>query len=105
MYRVTGLDRAASVTEAMSAHRREYLMERTELGAFMFSTCICGTLIYSDGSPFKSLALSRVFDSVLIGTAMAITTFLIIRSPRFTPGFLVSFSACSTKHETRPSVD
>ncbi len=45
MYRVTGLDRAASVTEAMSAHRREYLMERTELGAFMFSTCICGTLL------------------------------------------------------------
>src|SRR5262249_42448923 len=40
-----------------------------------------GTLMYSDESPFKFLHLSAVFKSVLMGTAVAATTFLIIRSP------------------------
>src|SRR5262245_36301508 len=56
-------------------------MEGAELGAFMLSTCICGTLIYSNQSPLKSLALSPVFESSLMGIAMATTAFLVIQSP------------------------
>jgi aquaporin Z len=56
-------------------------MEGTELGVLMLSTCVWGTLTYSDESPFKFLDLSAVSKSVLMGTAVAVTTFLIIRSP------------------------
>jgi aquaporin Z len=56
-------------------------MEGTEIGALMLSTCIWGTLIYSNESPLTSLGLSQAFKSMLMGTAIAITTFLIIRSP------------------------
>jgi aquaporin Z len=80
-FRVTALARSASVADAINAHWKEYLMEGTELGTFMLSTCIFGTLIYNDESPLKALALSEVSDSILMGTAMAITTFMIIRSP------------------------
>jgi aquaporin Z len=80
-YRVTALAPSASVAEAISVHWKEYLMEGTELGAFMLSTCICGTLIYSNRSPLNSLALSAVFESSLMGIAMAATVFLLIQSP------------------------
>jgi len=80
-YQVTALARSASVAEAISAHWREYLMESTELAAFMLSTCVCGTLIYSNQSPLNSLALSPVFESSLMGIAMAATVFLVIQSP------------------------
>jgi aquaporin Z len=56
-------------------------MESTELGALMLCTCIWGTLTYSDESPLRSLSLSAVFNSILMGTAVAATTFIIIRSP------------------------
>jgi aquaporin Z len=56
-------------------------MEGTELGSLMLSTCIVGTLLYSTDSPLNYLELSRGFTSVLVGTAIAVTTFLIIRSP------------------------
>jgi aquaporin Z len=80
-YQVTALARSASVVEAMNAHWKEYLMESAELGVFMLSTCICGTLIYSKQSPLSSLALSPAFESSLMGLAMATTAFLIIQSP------------------------
>ena len=56
-------------------------MEGTELGSLMLSTCIVGTLLYSTDSPLNYLELSRGFTSVLMGTAIAVTTFLIVRSP------------------------
>ena len=56
-------------------------MEGTEIGALTLSTCIWGTLIYGNESPLTSLGLSQTFKSMLMGTAIAITTFLIIRSP------------------------
>src|SRR5262244_244060 len=80
-FRVTALAQSASVAQAINAHWREYLMEGTELGAFMLSTCICGTLIYSNQSPLNSLALSPLFESSLMGIAMAATVFLVIQSP------------------------
>jgi aquaporin Z len=56
-------------------------MESIELGALMLFTCIWGTLTYSDESPLRSLGLSAVSNSTLMGTAVAVTTFIIIRSP------------------------
>jgi aquaporin Z len=56
-------------------------MEGTELSALMLSTCIWGTLTYGDDSPFNPLALSAVSKSILMGIAVAITTFIIIVSP------------------------
>ena len=79
MYPITTLARSASVTEAARLHWKEYLMEGAELAALMLSTCIFGTLTYGDESPFK--LFSSVFKSVLMGTAIAMTTFTIIRSP------------------------
>jgi aquaporin Z len=78
---VTALAPSASIADAVSTHWREYLMEATEIGVLMLSTCICGTLIYADESPIKSLGLAPALKSMLMGTAVAITTFLIIRSP------------------------
>lgn len=56
-------------------------MEGAELGALMLSTCCCGTLLYSGDSPLSSLGLSPALRSILMGVAIAATTFLIIRSP------------------------
>jgi len=78
---VTALARSASIADAIRTHWREYLMEGTEIAALMLSTCIWGTLIYGNESPFKSFGFSQSFKSMLMGTAIAITTFLIIRSP------------------------
>jgi aquaporin Z len=47
----------------------------------MLCTCIWGTLTYSDESPLRSLGLTPVSNSILMGTAVALTTYLIIRSP------------------------
>ena len=55
-------------------------MEGTEIAILMLSTCICGALIYSKDAPLQDLNLSRTSQSMLMGTAIAITTFLIIRS-------------------------
>ncbi len=51
----------------------------------MLSTCIFGTLLYSSDSRSNYLALS--VRSVLMGTAIGMTTFLIIRSPLTIRGF------------------
>jgi aquaporin Z len=80
-YPVTALARSASVIEAASSHWKEYLMESTELGTLTLSTCIWGTLTYGEESPFRSLAPSPLSKSILMGTAVAMTTFMIIRSP------------------------
>src|SRR5215471_4575512 len=78
---ITTLAESASVTDAARAHWKEYLMEGTELGALMLGTCIWGTLTYSDESPLSSLRLSTVSNSILMGAAVAVTTYIIIRSP------------------------
>jgi aquaporin Z len=47
----------------------------------MLSTCIWGTLLYSRESPLKGLDIPGALDSFLMGIAIALTIFLIIRSP------------------------
>jgi aquaporin Z len=78
---MTALSPSASIGEALRRHWREYLMEGAEIAVLMLSTCICGTLLYSRDSPLKGADLSRTLRSILMGAAVAITTFLIIRSP------------------------
>jgi aquaporin Z len=80
-YPVMALAPSASLAEALTAHWRFYLMEGVELGALMLSTCCSGTLLYSADSPLSHLDLSRPLKSMLMGVAIAATTFLIIRSP------------------------
>jgi aquaporin Z len=97
-YRVTALAPSASIAQAVKTHWREYFMEGTEIGVLMLSTCICGTLIYGDESLIKSLGLAPAVKSMLMGAAIAITTFLIIRSPfgrrsgaHFNPAITLTF--------------
>ena len=56
-------------------------MEFAETCALMFCICSFGTLIYSHESPLKHWSLSSAGKSFLMGTAVALTTFLIIHSP------------------------
>src|SRR5215813_15311119 len=77
LFPVTTLAQSASVIEAATLHWKEYVMESMELGALMLCTCIWGTLTYSDESPLRSLGLSAVSNSTLMGTAVAVTTFII----------------------------
>jgi aquaporin Z len=56
-------------------------MEATELFVLMFCICVFGTLFYGDASPLRGFGLSALQAAFLMGTAVASTTFLIIRSP------------------------
>ncbi len=73
-------------------------MEGAELGLLMVSICFVGTLLYSSESPLHYLELSRPMNSSLMGTAVALTTLMIIRSPfgrrsgaHFNPAITLSF--------------
>jgi len=78
---VTALAPSAALADALTVHWREYLMEGSEIGSVMLSTCTFGTLIYGNDSPLKAFALSRGMGSLLMGMAIAMTTFLIACSP------------------------
>jgi aquaporin Z len=80
-YSVTALAPSASMAEALQTHWKEYLMEATELGVLMFCICLFGALLYSSGSPINRFALSASNKAALIGVAVALATYLIIRSP------------------------
>jgi len=80
-YSVTSLAPSASFAEIARAHWREYLMEAVELAVLMFCICLSGALIYSDDSPLRFLSLSLSAKAVLMGLAVAVATYLIIRSP------------------------
>jgi aquaporin Z len=56
-------------------------MEATELAVLMFCICLFGALIYSSASPLHLFALSRTVKGFLMGIAIALSTFAIIRSP------------------------
>lgn len=57
------------------------MMEATELGALMFSICFFATSLYSSTSPLAATALPSFARPFLMGAGVALTTFLIIRSP------------------------
>ncbi len=98
LYPVTALAPSASLAESIEAHWREFLMEGAEIGGLMLSICFFGALLYSSKSPLRYLALSPPANSALMGTAIALTTYMIIRSPfgrrsgaHFNPAITVSF--------------
>jgi predicted DCC family thiol-disulfide oxidoreductase YuxK len=74
-------------------------MEGTEIASLMLSICVFGTLLYSNDSPFTNyFVISRAIRSVLMGIAIAVTTYLIIRFPfgrrsgaYFNPAITVTF--------------
>jgi aquaporin Z len=80
-YPVTALAPSASLAEAVRAHWQEHLMEAAEIGLLMFCVCLAGTVLYSSDSPLQRFPLSAGERSSLMGLAVALTTFLLIRSP------------------------
>ena len=56
-------------------------MEAVELAVLMISICVTGALVYSRASPLRRFSLSMSESALLMGVIVAITTFLIIRSP------------------------
>jgi aquaporin Z len=81
-YPIAALKSSASFAEAVETHWKEYLMEVVEVGVLMISICLSGALLYGAESPLRALlSLSPAENSFLMGATVAITTFLIIRSP------------------------
>jgi aquaporin Z len=102
---VTELPSSASLADACKTHWREYLMEAAELAILMFCICLFGTLIYSRASPLEPFALSRTVKGFLMGIAIAISTFVIIRSPfgrrsgaHFNPAISVAYFYLGRMH-------
>jgi aquaporin Z len=56
-------------------------MEAVELGLLMICICLAGAFVYSEESPLRHLSLSLTAKSFLMGGIVAVSTFLIIRSP------------------------
>ncbi|MFZ0589283.1 MAG: aquaporin, partial [Bryobacteraceae bacterium] len=79
-FAVTVLGPSASFAEALKAHWREYLMESAQIGALMFCICLSATLLYGSESPLRALAIRTSVKPFIMGTAVALSTFLIIRS-------------------------
>ncbi|HTY54441.1 MAG TPA: aquaporin [Candidatus Binataceae bacterium] len=75
------LSPSASLTEALNRHWKEYFMEAAEIAALMLGTCFFGTLVYSSDSPLNYLQIPPAAKPSLMGLGVAMTTFLIIKSP------------------------
>ena len=56
-------------------------MEATELCALMLAICLFATFLYSSASPMAEAALPHLARPFLMGAGVALTTYLIIRSP------------------------
>ena len=66
---------------AFRNHWPEYLMEAAELGAFMVSACVFGTLLGHPGSPVVAAVPDAFARRGLMGVAMGITAVAIVSSP------------------------
>ena len=67
--------------DAFKKHWPEYLMEAAELGIFMFSACMFGTLLAHPSSPIVQSVQNPLVLRILMGVAMGVTAILIIYSP------------------------
>jgi aquaporin Z len=80
-YHITALAPTASFVDALRTHWREYLMEAAELAFFMLCVCTAGTILYERNSPLNTLGVSGLTRSILMGVAISIASYTIIRSP------------------------
>ena len=55
-------------------------MESAQIGALMFCICFSATLLYASESPLRALAIRASVKPFIMGTAVALCTFLITRS-------------------------
>jgi aquaporin Z len=62
-------------------HWPEYLMEGAELGLFMISACLFGTLLEYPASPVRQAIADPVLRRSLMELAMALTAVCLIYSP------------------------
>jgi aquaporin Z len=69
------------MTNALSRHWPEYLMEAAGLGLFMISACVFATLLEYPGSPIHQAIQDPLLRRLLMGLAMALTAMGIIYSP------------------------
>ena len=69
------------MTEALSVHWPEYLMEALELGIFMIAACAFGVLLFHPASPVTQAIPNEVGRRALMGVAMGATAISIIFSP------------------------
>jgi aquaporin Z len=67
--------------EALRRHWPEYLMEGAELGLFMVSAGIFGTLLFHPGSPLVALWPDPLARRALMGAIMGLTAIGLIYSP------------------------
>lgn len=76
---VNGTTGTTWMQEAKS-HLPEYLCEGTELGLFMLSACVFGTLLEHPASTLHQAIASPLLRRVLMGCAMALTALSIMKS-------------------------
>lgn len=67
--------------ETLKQHWPEYLMEGAELGLFMISACVFGTLLEHPSSPLHQAIPDAFLRRILMGMIMGLTAISIIYSP------------------------
>jgi aquaporin Z len=72
---------ARGPAEALRGHWPEYLMEGAELGLFMISAGMFGTLLFHPGSPAVALLPDPIARQALMGVIMGLTAIALIYSP------------------------
>ena len=72
---------ARGPAEALRGHWPEYLMEGAELGLFMISAGMFGTLLFHPSSPLLALLPDPLARQALIGAIMGLTAIALIYSP------------------------
>ncbi|MFO1372113.1 MAG: aquaporin [Candidatus Competibacteraceae bacterium] len=69
------------MSEALSRHWPEYLMEAAGLGLFLLSASLFATLLEYPGSPLHQALTNPLLRRMLMGLAMALTALALIHSP------------------------
>jgi aquaporin Z len=72
---------AKGPADALRRHWPEYLMEAAELGLFMISAGIFGTLLFHPDSPLFALLPDPIVRRALMGAIMGLTAIALIYSP------------------------
>lgn len=97
-YAVHSLSPSATYQDAIALHWPEYLMEGVELGLFMLSASIFGTLLFYVKSPAVRYLPSSTERLIAMGVAMGLTAIGLIRSPlgrrsgaHFNPAVSITF--------------